>query len=140
MSRLLELVEILPARRRSDDRGWLQVALTSSQLPPDQRFGELYAVHSNQAEVRRGDHFHRKADEWFCVVAGSARLELKDPTTGDNRSILLSEVEPCTVRVPAGLAHCLVSTSGNGMTALAWSTAEHDEQDVIQCPTSGPQD
>ena len=69
-------------------------------------------------------------DEWFSVVQGSADLLLADPDTGARRSIRLHAGDARTVRVPAGLAHCLVSRDGP-MTALAWATREHDPADVV---------
>lgn len=129
-------VQILRGRRRSDARGWLHVALGASQLPEGVAFGELYVVQTTSPEDRRGDHLHRRMDEWFSVVQGSAELELHDPKVGERRSILLSADEPTTVRVPAGVAHCLVQRGAGPMIAVAWASAEYDELDVIRSPTS----
>ncbi len=138
MSALLDAVEVIPTRRRADDRGWLHVTLGASQLPPGVRFGELYVVHSDRPGDRRGDHLHRRMDEWFSVVSGRATLELLDPDTGARRSIPLDAAVPRTVRVPAGLAHCLVNDGPGPMTAVAWATAEHDPTDTFPCRTEGP--
>ncbi len=134
MSVLLEAVELLQGRRRDDARGWLHVALGASQLPDGVSFGELYVVHSDRASDRRGDHLHRRMDEWFTVVEGRALLELRDLATGERRDIELDAAEPRTVRVPAGLAHCIVNVGPGAMTAVAWATAEHDPDDVIPAP------
>ena len=136
-SSLLDLVQIVPGRRRSDDRGWLHVALGASQLPPGVRFGELYIVRSDAPGGRRGDHLHRTMDEWFSVVEGRCTLELLDPTADARRSISLDAAVPRTVRVPAGLAHCLVNEGPGPLTAVAWATGEHDPADVIPCRTAG---
>jgi oxalate decarboxylase/phosphoglucose isomerase-like protein (cupin superfamily) len=69
-------------------------------------------------------------DEWFSVVEGRAMLELFDPSRGARREIALDAHEPVAVRVPAGIAHCLVNAGEGPMLALAWSTAEHDPADV----------
>ncbi len=127
---LIDRVEILQGRRSDDERGWLQVCLGASQLPPDVGFGEVYVIHSAGPGQRRGDHLHRKTDEWFSVVEGTADLELFDPQSGARRSIRLRAADARTVRVPAGLAHCLVSRGGP-MTAVAWATREHDPDDVV---------
>ncbi len=133
---LLDEVEVLDGRRRNDARGWLHVALGESQLPEGARFGELYIVHSHAVGERRGDHLHHGMDEWFAVVSGRADLELLDPGTGERRTIELQAEAAHTVRVPAGLAHCLVNTGPGPMTAIAWATAEHDPGDVITCATA----
>ena len=36
-----------------------------------------------------------------------------------------------SVRVPAGVAHCLVQVGDQPMTAVAWATAEYDPEDVV---------
>lgn len=133
---LLDEVEVLDGRRRSDARGWLHVALGASQLPDGVRFGELYVVQSAAAGERRGDHLHRAMDEWFAVIDGCASLELLDPASGARRTLRLEAADARTVRVPAGLAHCLVNEGPGPMTAVAWATAEHDPADVIPCATA----
>lgn len=127
---LIDRVEILQGRRSQDRRGWLHVPLGTSQLPPGVPFGEVYVIHSVGDGQRRGDHLHRNMHEWFCVVMGSADLQLVDPATRARRSIRLNAGEARTVSVPAGLAHCLVSRGGP-MTAVVWASREHDEDDVV---------
>lgn len=127
---LLDRVEILRGRRFADERGWLHVALGASHLPPGMPFGEVYAVHSDAAGQRRGDHFHPSSDEWFAVVQGSAVLLLEDPADGRQRQIRLEAEQALTVRVPAGLAHCLVCAGPGPLTVLAWASREHDPADV----------
>ena len=129
--RVWDRVEILEGRLREDSRGRLHVALGASQLPPGTTFGELYVVFSETAGDRRGDHRHDEADEWFTVVEGRATLELRDPRTGERREIELDAATPCTVRVPAGLAHCLVNRGPGRMIATAWSNREYDPLDTL---------
>lgn len=132
----LDGVQILRGRRRGDARGWLHVALGASQLPDGAAFGELYVVQTTAEGDRRGDHLHRAMDEWFSVVQGCADLELRDPNSGAGRSIRLQDDEATTVRVPAGLAHCLVQRGPDPMIAVVFASAEHDEGDVVPFPTS----
>lgn len=133
---LIDRVQILKGRRREDGRGWLHVTLGASQLPPGVTFGELYVIRSEQAGDRRGDHFHQRMDEWFTLVEGEAMLELYDPTSEERLSVRMDGTIPRTFRVPAGIAHCIVNAGSGPMTAVAWTTAEHDPADVIRCPTS----
>jgi oxalate decarboxylase/phosphoglucose isomerase-like protein (cupin superfamily) len=131
---LLEQVEIVEGRIRTDDRGRLHVVLSASQLPSGTPFGELYLVFSERPGDRRGDHKHLVADEWFAVVEGAATLELHDPTTGETREIVLAASVAETVLVPAGLAHCLVNRGPGRMIAVAWSTVEYDPEDTLPTP------
>jgi len=132
---LLDRVEVVEGRIREDDRGRLHVVLEASKLPPGTPFGELYLVFSERPGDRRGDHRHAAAEEWFAVVEGAATLELQDPGTGERREIVLSASVAETVRVPAGLAHCLVNRGPGRLIAVAWSTEEYDPADTITSPT-----
>jgi dTDP-4-dehydrorhamnose 3,5-epimerase-like enzyme len=131
---LIDRIEVLTGRRHEDPRGWLHVSLGASQLPAGTTFGELYVIRSESRGDRRGDHFHRHMDEWFTVVEGEAMLELLDPLTRERLSIRMDGKIPRTLRVPAGVAHCIVNAGSGPMTVIAWATAEHDPDDVIRCP------
>ena len=132
---MIDSVEILEGRIRRDPRGRLHVVLGASQLPAGTPFGELYLVVTDRPGERRGDHLHVLADEWFAVVQGSATLEIVDPATGERRDIELDAARAETVRVPAGLAHCLVSRGSDPTIAVAWSTQEYDPEDTVACST-----
>ena len=129
-SQLLEQVEILETERHQDRRGWLHVALRAGQLPEGVGPGELYVVHTTEAGVRRGDHLHHRATEWFSVVEGRARFELKDPQTGERKEIQLEDNPPRTLMVPAGLAHAIVNQGPGPMTVVAWADHPYDPDDV----------
>ena len=130
MSRL-DAVEVLKGRLRTDPRGRLHVTLGASQLPPGVTFGEVYVVFTDGVGERRGDHRHVHADEWFSVIEGVADLELLDPETHERRVLRLHADAAETVRVPAGVAHCLVNIGPGRMVTVAWSSEEHDPSDTI---------
>jgi len=134
MSRLDEVTS-LSGRRREDDRGWLHVALGASQLPAGTSFGEVYVVRAECEGDRRGDHYHPAMHEWFAVIEGLADLEVVDPATAERRVLRLDAADALTVHVPAGIAHCFVNRTQGPLTVLAWTTAEHDPDDVVAFPT-----
>lgn len=133
---LLERVKVVKGRRSDDERGWLHVALGASQLPDGVTFGEVYVVRAEKPGARRGDHLHQKMEEWFSVIEGVANLELLDPATGERLGVLLDAKAARTVRVPAGIVHCLVNRGPGPMTVLAWASREHDPDDVFSVRSS----
>jgi len=136
MSRsLLDAVQVLPARRRTDERGYLHVPLDANQIGDGLAFGEVYVVRSEAPGDRRGDHLHPETAEWFSVIEGHAVLQLRDPETGQVREVALRSNEPTTVFVPAGLAHCLVNQGPGPMIAVAVSSRPFADADVVQHPT-----
>ena len=132
---LLDTVQVLPARRRADERGYLHDPLDANQMGQGLSFGEVYVVRSNKPGDRRGDHLHPASAEWFSVIEGHATLELRDPDTGQRREISLDGDHPTTVHVPAGLAHCLVNQGPGPMIAVAVSSRPFTPEDVVDHPT-----
>jgi oxalate decarboxylase/phosphoglucose isomerase-like protein (cupin superfamily) len=132
---LLDRVQILEGERHSDERGWLHVALRRHHLPEGAGLGELYIVHSEAPGIRRGDHYHPEANEWFTVIAGSARFELLEPGSGARRDIESSAQPPRTIGVPAGLAHAIVNLGPGPLTVVAWTDQPHSSDDVVPCST-----
>lgn len=132
----LDDVQVVPRRRREDGRGWLHVALDAGDVG-EARFGELYLVRSLRRGDRRGDHFHRRATEWFSVAEGEAVLELLDSSSGARRSLPLQAEDPVAVCVPPGVAHCFVNSGDAPLLVVAWSTEPHDPDDVVACWTGG---
>jgi len=134
---LFSTVEVIEGERHSDARGWLHVALRQHHLPAETTLGELYVVRTEEPGVRRGDHFHHRATEWFSVIEGSARFELQDPSTRERRVIELSGAKPETLRVPAGMAHAIVNLGPGSLTVVAWADQPHDPMDVVSWSTEG---
>ena len=130
VANLLERVRVLEQKRHEDPRGFVQKILTLSQCGGDLVRGEVYATTANPGEVK-GNHFHRWMGEWFSVIQGDGIVELCDPETGRRLSIPINGSQPCTVYVPAGLAHAVINTGGSPMICIAVAEAEHDPQDVF---------
>lgn len=130
MASLLDKVCILEQKRFDDSRGFLQKVLTASQCMGDPPRGEVYVTTAYPAEAK-GNHFHRRMGEWFSVIQGEGTLEVCDPESGHRRSVPVSSSRPCTVYVPAGLAHAIVNRGDCPLICVAWAEAEHDPQDVF---------
>ena len=132
---LLSQVELIEGERHTDSRGWLHVVLRRHHLPEEATLGELYVVRSEAPGVRRGDHFHPEANEWFSVIEGAASFELQDPESGARRCIELRATPAQTLRVPAGLAHAIVNLGPGSLTVIAWADKPHDPLDVVPWST-----
>jgi dTDP-4-dehydrorhamnose 3,5-epimerase-like enzyme len=126
-------VRVIAQNRHEDERGFLQKVLRASQCDGHPPRGEVY-VTSAQPGQAKGNHYHSRMGEWFAVVQGAGTLEVCDPATGSRLSVPLSADSPCTVYVPAGLAHAVVNQGASELICVAWAEAEHDASDVHAYP------
>jgi len=58
---------------KADARGWLLKVLMRHHIDGASEFGEIYVTAAHPGQVK-GNHFHRQATEWFCVVQGTGKL------------------------------------------------------------------
>ena len=78
--------EIQDLDKKSDERGWL-IEVLGGELPEGcKEFGQLHVSVAYPGKVR-GNHYHTRKVEWFCVPTGTGQLLLKDRETG--RSVRL---------------------------------------------------
>ena len=65
-------LEIKEIKVREDERGWLAEVLKSNFLPPN-KFGQCLVTAANPGFVK-GNHYHQRKNEWFCIVSGQVVL------------------------------------------------------------------
>lgn len=130
VTNLLDKVRVLEQKRYEDARGFLQKILTASQCGGDPSRGEVYVTTAHPGQVK-GNHFHCRMGEWFTVIQGVGIVEVCDPESGHRLSVPVSTSRPCTVYVPAGLAHAIVNKGDCQLICVAWAEEEHDPQDVF---------
>jgi glycosyltransferase involved in cell wall biosynthesis/dTDP-4-dehydrorhamnose 3,5-epimerase-like enzyme len=126
----LDRIHLFEQKRHEDNRGFLQKVLTASQCKEHQLKGEVYVTTASPGQVK-GNHFHCLMNEWFSVIQGEGIFELCIPDSGQKRSIPISSSRPCTLFVPAGVAHALVNTGECQLICIAVADMEHDPSDVF---------
>lgn len=112
---------------RSDHRGWLVELLGQEQVNSDE-FGLVYAFAAVPQAVR-GNHYHVRKTEWFCVIRGTGRLVLEDANTGDREEIALDGKTMVRVRIPPLAAHAIQNTGDSEMIVLAYISEPFDPED-----------
>lgn len=127
---LSERIEIIQRKRIEDRRGWFLKAITGLEkaLPP--RTGEIYTVYSKDG-ASRGGHYHKDATEWFTLLVGKSKLELKDINTRESMNIFLDACEPTTIVIPPFVAHRFDAIGENSFLLLAYTNILYDPKDTI---------
>jgi dTDP-4-dehydrorhamnose 3,5-epimerase len=100
---VIEGVEVLPLRRREDERGWFVELRRDSALP-----GHTHQtnVSFSRAGVIRGLHYHERGqDDLFACLQGTARVVVLDRETGEVFSLDIGDDNQVAVWIPGRHAH-----------------------------------
>jgi UDP-2-acetamido-2,6-beta-L-arabino-hexul-4-ose reductase len=79
--------------------------------------------------VVRGNHYHTRKIEWFCVVEGEAAIRLRRVGTEDVREFRVSGHEPRFVSIPVWHVHQIENTGDRDLLTMFWSNEIFDSND-----------
>lgn len=121
----------LPKHR--DTRGDLVAFLKKSELKDERhRFGQIYFVTFNKVNVIRGNHYHKKWNEWFGIISGKILVRLKDITTGEEAELILdSETDKYhRLQIGVNVAHAFKSLTSQA-SLLNYADGEWSPYDTF---------
>jgi len=121
-------IKITSLKKRTDERGWLIEMLRGDALTPTREFGQIFVSVASPGKVR-GNHYHRRKIEWFCVPTGTSLLLLKDLETGEEMEITMGENDPKTVKITPGIVHAIKNTGDKDMVLLVYVNEPFDPAD-----------
>ena len=114
--------------RKSDERGWLIEVLGGKSLEAPHEFGQIHVSVAYPGKIR-GNHYHNRKLEWFCVPKGKGLLKLKDLKTGEEKEILMGEGALRTVQITPGIIHAIKNIGEDDMVLLVYSNETFDPKD-----------
>jgi dTDP-4-dehydrorhamnose 3,5-epimerase len=106
----IDSVSPLPLTIHSDDRGSLTETYRGEWIPGSPAMAQAN-LSISRPNVLRGLHFHRKQDDYWCVIQGTAFVALYDlrsssSTTGKKSEIrIAAEEQRFGLYIPRGVAH-----------------------------------
>jgi len=104
---------------RTDDRGYLTEALrtgTSGQV--------FYSV--TRPGITRGNHFHTRKLERFCVLRGKARIRLRRVDSDEVITYDIDGAHPAVVDMPVWHTHNLTNIGDDELIMLFWTNEFFD--------------
>ena len=112
MSRAREMIQPIV-----DDRGRLVLFLQNDQIQGSREFGQLYFVTFEKKGVTRGNHYHKKCDEWFGIVSGRVKVLLEDIKTHEQTTHILdaNDEEYMRLHIAPAVAHTIISLSSHAV-------------------------
>lgn len=127
---LPERIEIIQRKRIEDSRGWFLKTITGLEKGLPNHTGEIYTVYSENG-APRGGHYHKEATEWFTLLVGKSRLELKDINTNELMTIDFDASNPITIVIPPYVAHRFDAISDISFLLQAYTNKLFDPSDTI---------
>ncbi len=126
------LFEKLPRKKQSREDGWL-VELVSKAYT-DEPFDCIhsYIVNIKPGKSRAG-HYHKKKEEWFCVICGMVNLVLVDMEKNRRETITLdsSDEDYCIIHIPSKIAHLVQNPTENEAAIIVFAREPEDKADTI---------
>ncbi len=70
--------------------------------------------------IVRGNHYHTRKKEYFCVIEGNGLIKLKNRETGEIKETEVSGGKPEVVEMPVNWTHNIKNIGENEMKLLVW--------------------
>lgn len=107
---------------REDSRGALFEAVKT-------RHGGQAFLSTTRPGITRGNHFHLRKLERFCVVRGSAIIRIRRLFSDKINEFEVSENSPVLIDIPTLHTHSIQSTSDEDLLTLFWSSEIYNPDD-----------
>jgi len=121
-------IEILDLDKKSDERGWL-IEVLGGELPDGcKKFGQIHVSVAYPGKVR-GNHYHTRKVEWFCVPTGKGLLNLKDRETGETKEVMMGVNNLKTIKIEPGTIHAIKNIGEDDMVLIVYSNESFDPED-----------
>lgn len=111
----------LPLTPRSDDRGTLFEMVRSG------RKDQVFYSSTKPGKVR-GEHYHARKMERFCVVSGDGEIAVRRLLTDHICVFKVSGANPVVIDMPTFYAHNLRNTGDNDLTAIFWISEQFNPE------------
>ena len=106
---------------KTDQRGNL------AELIKSKHFGQIF-VSKTYKGVIRGNHYHNKKIEKFCVIKGKAVIKFRQIFDDEILSYYVSGEELEVVDIPPGYTHSIENLGNDEMIVLFWSNHIFDPE------------
>jgi UDP-2-acetamido-2,6-beta-L-arabino-hexul-4-ose reductase len=91
-------------------------------------FGQIFYATSIPGSVR-GNHYHTRKREVFCVVEGRGRICMRSKETGERKEYVVSGLEPETVEMPINWVHNIENIGDTEMKLVVWTNEIYNPDD-----------
>lgn len=108
--------------KRTDQRGYLVELLKTGTG------GQVFYSHTEPG-ITRGNHYHTRKIERFCVLQGEGLIRIRRVGGTDMQEYHLSGTQPSTIDMPVFCTHSITNVGAGPLLTLFWSNEIFDPSD-----------
>ncbi|MDG6962106.1 MAG: cupin domain-containing protein [Nitrososphaerota archaeon] len=112
---------------KKDNRGWLAELLRSEDTGAHQ-FGQIIVTTARTGQTK-GNHYHLRKREWYCIVKGKGKLSVMNRKTREIAELVMGEDNMVTVEIPIGTLHWITNTSEEEMVLIVYTDEPFKPED-----------
>jgi len=116
-------IKTIELKTQLDPRGWSVDIFKRSVLPLDVKY--IYLIISKPGTVR-GNHYHERKNEWFCLIKGRVKFTLLDNKTGEKKVLELGDNPVTLLNIPPLITHAIENISSEDIYMLEIANQEFD--------------
>lgn len=107
--------------KHQDERGYF------CEASKDQGIGGQVSYSLSKEGIERGNHFHTRRIERFCVIEGKAKIKIRKIGDKEVHSYVVSGDRPSIIDMPIWYAHSIVNMSKEPLLTLFYSNEIFDK-------------
>ena len=107
---------------REDNRGKL---VEIFKIP---NIGQVFYATTVSGAIR-GDHYHTRKIESFCVVEGTGKISMRNRESGETKEYVVSGDEPEIAVMPKNWTHNIKNIGNTEMKLIVWTDEVFDSAD-----------
>lgn len=111
-------VSIKKLEIKEDKRGWLAEIVRPEDIG-EKKFG-LVLMTTVLPGQTKGNHYHKRKTEWYCVIKGDGLLTLTDQTTKEKKEMEIGEKNMVLVKIPSLTIHSIKNMGTEELYLLAY--------------------
>ncbi|MBW2972232.1 WxcM-like domain-containing protein [Candidatus Woesearchaeota archaeon] len=112
--------------KKVDERGFVVEVLRSEMVKAP--FGQIFLSTVKPGKVK-GNHYHKRKREWYCVVRGNVAVSFVDVATGEKKKVLLDEKTPQLLEINPGISHAITNEGEEEAMILAYISESFNPDD-----------
>lgn len=124
------IIKKIKLREFADERG----SLVENVLPSILKESKHFFVSTSKPGVIRGNHYHLRKSEWFCVIEGKCKLVVEDVKTKERKEIIIEGENNFIIKMVPGKAHSFTNIGKGQMILLALINEVFDKNDPDTYP------
>lgn len=121
-------IELIDLVKKADDRGYLFEIIRNRSQMEREKFGLIY-YNVVKSGITKGNHYHLRKTEWYCVVQGKAKVKLMDRKTKEINEVILDASHPQLLRLNKNVVHNIANIGEKEMHFIGYIDEPYEESD-----------